>query len=137
VPTVVLSDTWWGTLEEGELCYWLETRARRAIGPADLVSHLVVCPLHLVNESDEPLHVEKIALRVAYLTIYRAGEGLWSDQTRVLYSGDVEGSRLEMEGRPPREATDPVLLSPPERIAAGGLRARTFRRFRSMKGLMG
>ena len=137
VPTMDASDTWWGTPEEGELCYWLPTRARRSVGPEHVEPHLVLCPLQLVNRSGDSLHVEKIALRAAYLSLYRSGAALWSDATRVLYTGEAEGSRLEMAGRPPREAEDPELLAPPAELMARGFRARTFRRFRSFTGLFG
>lgn len=137
LPTRVASDTWWGTLEEGELCYWLSTRARRVLAEADVEPHLVICPLQLVNRSHDDLHVDKIALRVAYLSLYGAGEGLWADETRVVYTGDAEGSRLDMAGTAPSEVPGAALISPPARHMARGFRARTFRRLRSITELFG
>lgn len=135
LPSAVASDTWWGTLEEGELCYWLPTRARRVLDAGEVQPHLVICPLQLVNQSEGDLHVEKIALRVAYLSLYAHGGGLWSDETRVVYIGDAEGSRLEMAGTPPPEAPSASLVTPPTRRMARGFRARTFRRLRSIASL--
>ena len=31
IPTVILSNTWFGTFFEGELCYWISTGAKRTI----------------------------------------------------------------------------------------------------------
>lgn len=135
LPSAVASDTWWGTLAEGELCYWLPTRARRVLEASDILPHLVICPLQLVNHSEADLHVEKIALRVAYLSLFAHGEGLWSDETRVVYIGDAEGSRIEMAGSAPVEAPGASLLTPPARPMARGFRARTFRRLRSIASL--
>lgn len=135
LPSVESSDTWWGTLGDGELSYWLRTHARRAVTPELFEPHLAICPLQLVNDADEDLHVEKIALRVAYLSLYmNDGRELWSDATRVLYTGHDEGSRLEMAGHPPREAPDARLAVPPAERMGRGFRARTFARFRTIQG---
>jgi hypothetical protein len=131
IATVVASDTWWGTLAEGELCYWLPTRARRELAPGETTSHMVVCPLQLVNRSSDDLPVDKIALRVAHLSLYGHEDALWSDETHVTYTGDVEGSRIDMAGSAPPEAPGASLLSPPAHRIARGFRARTFRRLRS------
>lgn len=137
VATVVASDTWWGTVEEGELCYWLSTRARRRI-TADLYTHhMAICPLHLVNRSGDDLHVDKIAVRVAYLSLFaHEGRAIWADETRVRYTGDIEGSRIEMSGEAPTEATGAELLAHPHVRMARGFRARTFARLRSIHGWM-
>lgn len=137
VATVVASDTWWGTVEEGELCYWLGTRARRRI-TADLYTrHMAICPLQLVNRSGDHLHVDKIAVRVAHLSLFaHEGRAIWADETRVRYTGDVEGSRLEMSGEAPPEAPGAALLAPPQVRMARGFRARTFARLRSIHGWM-
>lgn len=136
-PTLVTSDTWWGTLEEGELCYWLPTRARRRWSDDLVEPHLVACPLRLVNRSEDDLHVDKVALRVAYLSIFRVGGALWSDETRVLYTGEAEGSRLEMAGRAPDEAPEATRVAHPVERMGRGFRARTFRRLREITGLSG
>lgn len=137
VPTFVYSDTWWGTVEEGELCHWLGTHARRRITEDLYTHHMAICPLQLVNRSEEDLHVEKIALRVAYLSLYaHEGRAIWSDETRVRYAGDFEGSRLEMSGNAPGEAPGAELLAPPRERMARGFRARTFARLRSIHGWM-
>jgi len=134
LPTVESSDTWWGTLEEGELCYWIQTTARRRM-VSGWAFHLAACPLQLVNRSDDDLNVDKIALRVEYLSLYADGDrAIWADETRVLYLGESEGSRLDVAGSPPAEAPEAKLLAPPRTRMARGLRARTFARLRSIQG---
>ncbi|MDT8342343.1 MAG: DUF432 domain-containing protein [Longimicrobiales bacterium] len=134
VPTTVLSDTWWGSPEEGELCYFLDTRARRALADADFLEHVCACPLQLVNRSEDDLLVTHIALRPAFLSIYRDRERLWSDVTLVRYRGDEEGSSLEVSNRPPAEAAQPALLTPAATPMTRGFTARTFARLRSSLG---
>ena len=134
VPTMVLTDTWWGTPEDGELGYGLDTRGRRELKDDEFEEHLGICPLHLENPSDDDLHVERIALRVAHLSLFQQGERLWSDATRVRYMGDDAGSRIDMSGAPPEEAPGAERVAGPEDPRARGLTARTFARLRSSFG---
>lgn len=135
VPTVVLSDTWFGDFMEGELCYFLPTTARRELRPEHFQEHLAVCPLQLANSSDEELTVEKLALRVPHLTLFRRGTELWADETRVRYQGEETGSDIRMAHAAPKEAPDATLLSPPRTPTDLGFRARTFSRLKSLSGL--
>lgn len=134
VPTDPMSDTWWGSPQEGELAYWLDTRARREMAPGEFEEHLCVCPLQLQNSSAEDLVVDRIALRVDYLSVYRDGTRLWSDETRVHYLGADAESRIEMSGRPPSEAPEAERVTGPRVAIARGFTARTFARIRSSIG---
>lgn len=135
VPTVTLSDTWFGDTMEGELMYFLQTTARRELRAELFEPHLSVCPLTLVNGSSGGLEVEKIALRVAHLSLFARNGELWADETSIRYQGTEEGSEIRMAGRPPSEARDAELVTPPRVPAARGLRARTFARLKSLPGL--
>jgi hypothetical protein len=135
IPTVESSDTWWGSVEEGELCYWLQTHARRKVTEDLFAHHLAICPLQLVNRSTDDLNVDKIAIRVEYLSLYaHAGRSIWADETSVRYSGESEGSRIDVSGSAPAEAPGAELLAPPRTQMARGFRARTFARLRSIQG---
>lgn len=133
LPTIPASDTWWGTVQDGELCYWLTTLARRTLSEALFEPHLAICPLSLANHSDDDLPVDKIALRVEHLSLYHDGHRIFSDETEVDYHGDDDGSRLRTSGRAPPEASDVTLLAPARVPMQRGFRARTFRTLRSMK----
>jgi len=131
IPTVKNSDTWWGTFEAGELCYWHSTTARRCYDDTLFSPHLAMCPVQLVNRSTDSLPVEKIAIRPSYLSLYALGEQIWADETRVRYQGDAEGSQLDIGGEPPREAEGARVLAPPRMRMARGFRAMTFGRLMS------
>lgn len=135
LPTLVLSDTWWGSFEEGEIAYWLHITARREAGSDVFLPDRILCPLSLENRSREDLPVEKILLRVAHLTIFRGAGSLWSDEVRIRYRGEEEGSELEMTGRTPPEAPGANRLASPRIPMARGFTARTFARLRALPGL--
>jgi hypothetical protein len=134
LPSLVLSDTWWGTHTEGQLAYWLPTRARRATSPEIFEPHLAVCPLLLENASNEPLAVERLAIRTDHLTILGNGAATWTDEVLVEYQGASEGSELMYTGEALEEAGDVRRIAEPREIPPRGLRARTFGRLRAMSG---
>jgi hypothetical protein len=135
VPTKVLSDTWWGSPEAGELHYFLDTQARRTMADDEFKEHLAVCPVQLQNGSHENLTVSRISLQTDYLSLYRDGTRLWSDETTVRYRGADEESSLRVAGAPPREAPDAALIRPARERTDRGFSARTFaRQLRSSLG---
>lgn len=134
IPSMALSDTWWGELGHGELCWWLETTARRLVDPSLLEPHLAICPLHMTNQSKVDLRVEKLCFRMRYLSLFSDGQGFWADTARVRYQGESEGSRIDMTGSAPEEALDPRLVAVPQ-VATQGFTARTFARLRAFHPL--
>jgi hypothetical protein len=137
LPSIVLSDTWWGDLFRGELGYWLPTTARRSMAPRLFAPHLAACPLVMRNESDEDLQVDKLALRADHLSLFASEGRMWSDESSVTYRGLEEGSQIDMTGRRPAEAGDATLVAEPRTPVQRGFRARTFDRLRSLPGLGG
>lgn len=133
-PSVVLSDTWWGTFTEGELGYWIETRARRHVPTGLHDRHLAICPLLLVNRSDQPLPVERFAIRVAYLTLLRRDEVIWADEVQVRYRGGHQGSEIRYTGEVPEEVGPVEPLAESREPAPKGFRARTFGRLVARMG---
>lgn len=135
IPTVVLSNTWFGTFTSGELCYWLSSKARRGMEGVEPTPHLVACPVHIRNRSQEELPIEKICLRVRTLSIYRDHERMWADESTVTYRGGAEFSRIEVAGVPPREAAQASLLSPPRDPGTRSLIGKTFSTIKDIGGL--
>lgn len=136
IPTERLSDTWWGDFRDGELAYWLTTKARRELRPEDFEAWLVVSTLQLENHSEDALRVEKLALRVEHLSIYEKERWLWAEEVRVEYRGEAEGSDIHMDDEPPHEAAGARELTP-ARAQARSFRARTFARLKALSGLGG
>lgn len=134
LPSVVLSDTWWGDFIEGDLAYWVPTRARREVTPDVFQEHLAVCPFVLENQSTEPLTVDRFAVRVAYLTLFGRGREIWTDEVHVRYQGVEDGSEIEYTGRVSDEASDLDRIAEPRQPAPRGFHARTFGRLRALSG---
>ena len=135
IPTVVLSDTWWGDFVSGELAYWLPITARRGVSGDLFRPHLAMCPLELQNVSDRTLPVERLAVRVVHLSLFRDGDRLWANETHVRYEDEPDGSRIDPGEGPPAEAPNASLLTGPREPVARGLRALTLGRLKDVVGL--
>jgi hypothetical protein len=133
IPSVVLSDTWWGDFVDGELAYWLTTKARRALAPELFEPHMIIATIQLNNVSSDDLPVEKLALRVEHLSIFETEGNLWAEEVKVDYRGEHEGSDIRMDDNPPDEVRDAREITP-ARTQGRGFRARTFSRIKALSG---
>ncbi len=130
LPTVVLSETWFGGFTEGELSYAVSSTARRILTEDLLEPHLVVCPMEIRNNSDAELKFEKVCLRVDRLSIFARGDALWSDETVIDYQGMDSSTDTEIKGVRPPEAGDAKLVSKPRMPVRKTIGMKTFRRLR-------
>ncbi|NQU43421.1 hypothetical protein HQ520_09045 [bacterium] len=80
VPSASLTNIWFGTPSQGELCYGLRTRARRGLGEDPPAPHICVCPVNLHNLSTEEFSFERMCIRSEHLAIYRGETRLWTNQ---------------------------------------------------------
>lgn len=134
-PSLVMSDSWWGTFTDGELAYWMTTKARVDVTDDLFLPHLAMCPFALVNDSKEPLPVGRFAVQVSHLSLFSSGDQIWTDEVRVRYGASDEGSEIEFGGRPPEECKDGVRMQPPREAPPSGIRALTFARLISKSGI--
>ncbi|MCB0358057.1 MAG: DUF432 domain-containing protein, partial [Bdellovibrionales bacterium] len=105
-PSVRLSDTWFGNPMEGEQCYWLSSPAKRSVAVDELAEHLVICPVSLKNSSGEQLLVEKLCLRVRWLSLFDSEGQLWANETRVSWRGTNDMSRVTVANGAPSDAPE-------------------------------
>lgn len=133
IPTVLLSETWWGDIRDGELAYWLTTKGRRQLVPELVEAHQVISAVQLDNLSEDDLQVEKLSLRVEHLSVYEKDGRLWAEEVGVEYHGEDEGTDIRMNDKPPAEAAGAREISP-ARVQGRSFKARTFARLRALSG---
>ena len=126
IPSATLSLTWFGSPFEGELCYWISSSARRDAISDPKRGHLAICPVQLKNSSDEDLLVEKICLRVKWLSLYSHERQLWANETKVTYRGGADMSQVSVSSGAPKEASEAVLVSHPRELIKKSFSMRTF-----------
>lgn len=132
IPTVILSNTWFGTFTEGELSYALSSTARRVLHKELFEPHLIICPMEINNLSENELRFEKMSFQVDRLSIYVKDGDLWADETKVTHHGRENHSDIEMKGVVPVEAKGARLLSRPRTPVRRSVAVRTFKMFRDI-----
>lgn len=113
LPTLRASDTWFGTsTREGELCYASRTTAR--LNRENLSPHpsRAVTTVLLHNRADDILVLERIALPVPALSLFRDAEGgLWTESISVERTRDGKMGELKLARSAPNDVTQPSLVS--------------------------
>mgnify|MGYP006079187085 CR=1 FL=1 len=113
---VKLSDTWYGSSFEGQLCYALKSRARRNLDDLENESLRAVCMFRIRNKSDETLPVERIRVIGDHLNLYNIDDRLWASSVDIIFNGKDEKTSVEYQTNAPiespnsnqiREATKP------------------------------
>lgn len=128
-PSSPLSETWFGELESGELCYWLATGLSRK--PFEnLPGDRIQAPVYIQNDSAETLQVTRLCLRVAHLSIYQQADQLWASETNVRFQGGSGSSNIDIQSGPPPEAGDAGLVGEPREKGPASRVGRTFRSLR-------
>jgi hypothetical protein len=126
VPSIVLSNTWFGDPQQGELCYSMRTTARREAEEETVASFRVVVPVRVRNEAPEALDVERISLAVKHLNIYRGPRCLWTNRVEANFQGRDQHSRIRYDGDAPAQAGQAELLGQRREPVREGLLRRTF-----------
>ena len=135
IPSTVLSNTWFGSVLEGELCYWISSGLRQSIEIDPRRPHMAICPILLINHSEEELLIERIYLHVDNLSLYISNRQLWSDETQIEYKGKEQISHISVSGKAPAESVSAVLITPPRNPVKKSFVAKTFSTLKDLPGL--
>lgn len=101
VPALRLSDTWFGTPTDGELCYSIRTRLRMKLEEVTPAAHRATCEVAIRNDHTEPLVLERLRLPATSLAISVDEQGeLWTSLVKVRRDkGDAGKESTEIERR--------------------------------------
>lgn len=94
VPTMVLSNSWFGPTTEGELCYAMRTTAKLRQDDLQPHPHRAVVPFEIRNASSETLDFTRLCMHTNSLRIYQGRERMWTNQGRATYRGLDKWSRV-------------------------------------------
>jgi hypothetical protein len=113
IPSVKLSNTWFGEPVQGELCYAMRTGAYLA--PADVPDrrNRAVCTIQVRNAAMETLSFERICLRCPHLKIFSVNGRFWANTTRLTHRGHNEWNRVAYAPGPPLDADSATLVADP------------------------
>ena len=133
LPTILLSNSWFGDPAEGDFCYSLRTTAQRDLDAYDPQPFRARCAVHVTNRSaSDELNVVRLCLRARSLSVYECQGMLQTNAITVDYHGEDELPDVEHRTTPPGDQA--TLLCEPRDISARERlkrRLNTFTRFRT------
>ena len=101
VPTITLSNTWFGDTMNGELCYSLSTHARRKVEDLEASPQRAVCPFSVSNNSSGQLDFQMLAVHVEHLKIYRGPDRLWTNEVYINFLSKDQLSQVNFSEKEP------------------------------------
>jgi hypothetical protein len=135
LPSLVLSNTWFGDPTEGRLCYALRTRAVRTLGEIDPRAYTAVCPITVLNRAPKELNFERLRVQVEHLSVYLGSEQLWTNPLEVRFQGDEQSSQVTIGREAPALAEGLVKVCDARQpVTDKTLWAQSFSVLRSLTG---
>lgn len=134
IPTVVLSNIWFGEPFAGELCYSLDSTLERHAEDIESDVFRAVCPLFLTNSSTEPLSFERICVHVENLSLFETHATLWTNEVRVSFRGPDHANQIQIGTGPPDAAADGRQVTEPRRRPDKNIIRRSFSLFKHVTG---
>ncbi len=128
LPTVKLSDTWFGpSTREGEVCYAGRTQARHDLAELPRRSHRAVTPLEVHNQSNIPLALDKISVPVPMLALFGSERaGLWTQRLVLEATGQADMASIRIESQAPEVDGAMVRLAEPRQTSTRSGLIRAF-----------
>jgi len=135
IPSVVLSNSWFGDVTSGELCYSLRTKATREVNRSEIVLHRATCPMHIHNNSAKELDFQRLCVHAEYLRLYAGVDRLYTNHVKVTFRGEEHLSQIELSKDAPDIEPNCRLVQAARTQADQSLMRKTFLALRSLTGV--
>jgi len=134
LPSLTLSNTWFGEPTAGELCYALRTRAVRTLEEIETRAYAAICPITIRNLAPKELNFERLCLRVEHLSVYQGPDRLWTNDLEVRFQGEEQSSQITIGREAPGYAEGLVKVCEARQPAEKTLLRQSFSALRSLTG---
>ncbi|QEN07967.1 DUF432 domain-containing protein [Oceanispirochaeta crateris] len=110
-----LSKSFFGSLDNGEIAYFLESPLFRDLSEYKQQNSSIYCPLSIMNKSSQNLDFERMILRVPYLSLYYSGSLILASPVNITFKGLDQMSQVVYKKTLP--SGDNIQLASPPRLA--------------------
>jgi hypothetical protein len=124
LPTFRPSDTWFGDITEGELCYASRVAAYTHLSRLKFSATRAVTRITVRNNLDENLTLERLRLPTPTLSLYVDEEGNFWTQDVTITVGDDEQASIRSSSAPPAVEGGVRMVCGPRRPSGGNLFVR-------------
>ncbi len=134
VPSAVLSNSWFGSVTSGELCYSLMTRATRDVDVSEVLLHRATCPVHIHNNTPNELDLLRLSVHGEFLRLYEGQNRLYTNNVKVTFRGEEQLSQIELAKTAPDIEPGCTLIQQARAPSEPSFMKRTFQVLRSLTG---
>lgn len=134
IPTIALSNSWFGAPTSGELCYALKTKALRNLEEVSNHPYMVTCPVSVENQAPSDLEFQRLCVRVEHLHVYRGQRRLWTNQVEVVFKGEDLVSQINIRRYAPVFEQTSERLCPAREPVDHSLLKKSFSFLRAITG---
>jgi len=134
VPSIVLSNTWFGDPTIGELCYDLKTHVMRNLEEVPNLPYTATCPININNQASTDLDFQRLCIRVEHLHVYQGKERLWTNQVEVVFKGEDLNSQINIQKYAPNYEQTSERLCAARQPVDKSLLKRSFYALRTLTG---
>lgn len=117
-----LSRSWFGDPDNGEIAYFLESSFITENEKCRTDGSVICCPVSVTNRSNQLLTLERMILRVQFLSIYQGKERLYANKTRINFRGQEQISQITYSKSAPDLEPALTQITPPRLIEDGVLK---------------
>lgn len=126
-PTAMLSSTWFGDIQGGDLSYALETGLQQEVKDFRHPTPFhAACFLNIQNSSNLLLDFFRMAVHVEYLSLFGDGEKLYTNEVNVNFTGIDQVSQVKYTSRGPRGIAALKKIVEPRQTASKSILKRSF-----------
>lgn len=130
-PGSPLSSTWFGSPDDGELCYSFTSDLYKSPEEREDLPLMAVCPLGIRNGAAATLDFQRICVRVPHLHLYSGSRFLCTNELELTYRG-AEQSQIDFRDTVPAIEPDLNHLTPPRMPINRNVIKKSFEYFRSL-----
>lgn len=134
IPSIKLSNTWFGNFREGQICYSVISGVRSEIETDNNRLYMAICPLLLRNKSIDSFKVDKICLRSDHISLFLHQNQIWTDDISISYSGKNETNQVHFSGKQPSDLSGAKQIAKPRDVVKKSLYASSFSTIRDLYG---
>ena len=99
-PFTPLSQSFFGNPDSGELCYSIVSSLSSKSINSESKHNMALCPLTIMNKSNQILNFERMILRGPFLTIYFGADNIFTSPVIISFKGADQTSQVVIKKKP-------------------------------------
>lgn len=127
LPTVQLSQTWYGDTMQGELCSSVKAPLCTELDTFEFQPHLAVCPIVYQNRNTSAISLDRSFVHTAHLSLFAGANAFWTSPVTVLDADGLWSDEILYSDKAPAQAgpNARLVLAPREKSERASILRRT------------